>query len=142
MSRTHAKDLNFSFNAVALEGELETVDQSSNVPEAEITAFADLWQNFLAGNKVNHVTEIAGSYDPEDGAGFDALFASIGGGKVSTIFDPTGAGPGSDDPQYQSTASGLTGAEVSRLSLSLPVGGKAAYGATIQHSGVMVRATA
>ncbi len=140
--RTHAKDINFSFNSVALEGELESIEQSTNVPEADITSFTDAWQNFLAGNKPNHVTEISGTYDPGDGTGFDALFASIGGGKVSTIFDPTGAGPSAGNPQYQSSASGLTGAEVSRLSLSLPVGDKASYGATIQHSGVMSRAVA
>ena len=126
---------------MALEDELKQVTMNFEVPEADITAFADAWQNFLAG-KPDVRTELSGSLDPAASQGEATLLAALGGGPVSTVLDPTGSGPGASDPQYKCTASGLTGALLTRYEVSLPVGDKASYRATIQHSGDTTRATA
>ena len=139
--RVHGKDVNFSYNAVNLEGELNSVAITFDVPPADITSFNDAWQNFVAG-KPSVSTEIAGTLDMAAGAGDATLFAGIGAGHKSTVFDPTGSGPGANDPEYQCTASGLTGVLVANYSISLPVGGPATYTATLQHSGDTTRATA
>jgi hypothetical protein len=141
MARVHGKDVNFTLNGVSIEDELNSVVMNVTVNEAELTAFNDAWQNFIAG-KYNTQTEIAGSWDGAASQGDATIFALFGGGHVSTIFDPTGAGPDTNDPEYQSTASGLTGALLRQYTINLPVGGAASYTASIQHSGAMVRATA
>lgn len=141
MARLSGKDVNYSYNSVNLEDELNSVVQTATVPSHEITSFNDAWQNFVAG-KPSFSTEIAGSLDMVAGAGDATLFAGIGAGVLSTVFDATGAGPGSDDPTYNCTASGLTGALIGGYGISLPVGGTATYTATIQHSGDTTRATA
>ena len=141
MARVHGKDVNFSFNAVAIEDELNSVTITFEVPEAEISAFADAWQLFLAG-KPNVKTEIAGTLDMAAGQGDVTLFEAFGAGPLSTVFDPTGSGPGSNDPEYQCTSSGLAGVLVEQYTITLPVGGPATYTATLQHSGSTTRATA
>ena len=142
MARVHGKNAKYSFNAIALEGELNDIQQNMTVPESDITSFSDAWQNFLAGDKKNIVTEISGSLDTVLGAGDATIFGAIGGGPVSTVFDLTGSGPGANDPEYQCSASGLNGALVANYKISLPVGDKASYSASIQHSGLTSRATA
>ena len=46
MARTHGKDADFSFDSVALEDELNSATLNFTVPEADITAFSDTYQNF------------------------------------------------------------------------------------------------
>ncbi len=141
MSRVHGKNSDFSFNTVALEGELNSVTMNVNVPPADVTAFADTYQVALAGKK-NVTTEIAGALDMLAGAGNDNIFQAVGNGPKSTIFDLTGSGPGANAPEYQCTAAGITGVYVTRYHISLPVGDKAGYTASLQHSGLTSRAVA
>ena len=141
MARTHGADLNYSINGVSIEDELNSAVINFTVPEAEVTAFADAWQNFLAG-KPNVTTDLSGYLDMTAGNGDATLFALFGGGVVTTIMDPTGAGPAAGDPEYTCTASGLTGALLANYTITLPVGGAATYTATIQHSGDTTRAVA
>mgnify|MGYP003144684867 CR=1 FL=1 len=141
MARTHGKNVNYSFDAIAIEDELSSVVQTIDVPEAEITAFTDAYKNFLAGKK-NVRTDIEGSYDQLASQGVATIFAAVTGGPVSTVFDPTGSGPGANDPEYQCTASGLSGVLVAGLVMRFPVGDKASYSASLQHSGSTTRATA
>lgn len=139
MARAHGKDVNFSYNAVALEGELNSVTITFEVPEADITSFNDAWQNFVVGKK-STVTEIAGVLNMAAGGADVTLFEGIGAGPKTTIFDPTGSGPNTNDPEYQCTASGLTGVLVENYSITLPVGGAATFTATLRHSGSTTRA--
>ena len=141
MARTHGKDAQFSYNAVTFQDELNQITQNISVPEADITAFAQAWQTFLAGKK-NVVTEIRGSLDTLAAAGDITLFQGIGAGPKSTVFDPVGTGPAAGAPEYQCTVSGLTGVLVARYRVSLPVGGAASFDATLQHSGSTTRAVA
>ena len=141
MARTHGTNAHFSYNGVALEGFLSDITQNATVPESDITSFSDSWQNFLPGKK-DITTEIQGSADFTHGAsGSDqTLFEGIGAGVKTTVFDPTGSGPDTNDPEYTCTASGLTGVLVSTYSVSLPVGEVATFTATLQHSGSTTRA--
>ena len=142
MTRIHGKSVDYSFNAVALEDELNQVVMTVDVPAADTTSFADAYQTALAGKKTVQ-TAIQGTYDPTASQGDATLFANVNGGaKVSTIFDLTGSGPAADNPEYQCTASGLSGALVASYKLNFPVGDKASYSATIQHSGLTSRAIA
>lgn len=140
MARTHGKDSSFSFNAVELNDELNQITMNVDVPETEITAFADAWQNFLAGKK-NFTTEIQGFIDLAAAAGDVTFFDALGGGVKSTVFDPVGTGPAAGAPEYQCTASGLNGVLVASYRVSLPVGGAASYAVRLQHSGLTSRAT-
>ena len=139
--RQHGKSVNYSFNAVAIEGDLRNVSMSMDVPEAEITAFADAWQNYVAG-KPDIKTTLEGFYSESAASAVLTLHAAIGGGVVSTIFDVTGDGPDTNDPEYNSAASGLTGALIDELAMSFPVGGAQTFTAAIQHSGATTRAVA
>ncbi len=142
MSRIHGKSALYSFNAVTLQDELSQVVMTVDVPAADTTAFADAYQTALAGKKSVR-TEITGTYDPAASQGDATLFGNVNGGAlVSTIFDLTGSGPAADNPEYQCTASGLSGALVASYKLNLPVGDKANYSATIQNSGLTTRAVA
>lgn len=142
MARTHGKDSNFSFNGVAIEDELNSITMNAAVGEADVTAFSDVYQNFLAGKK-NITFDVTGSLDASwSGAGDATIFDHITlmSGAKTLIFDPDGAGPDTNSPEYTCTSSGLTGAICSSYSISLPVGGAASYSATFQCSGATTRA--
>jgi hypothetical protein len=49
MARIHAQAANFSFNAVAIEDELNKIEMSIDVDTPEITAFADTGKAFVVG---------------------------------------------------------------------------------------------
>ena len=141
MSRTHGKNSDFSFNGTAIEGELDSIVQSIDVPAAPVTAFADAYEVALAGKK-NTTYELSGTLDIEDGDAERLMMAQIGSGAVSTIFDPTGSGPAANAPEYRATASGLTGTLVKQLTISLPQGDRASIKASLQVSGQLTRAVA
>ena len=142
MARTHGKDSNFSFNGVAIEDELNSITMNANVVESDITAFSDTYQNFIAGKK-NVTFDVAGSVDMSLAGGGDATIfdhITLVSGPKTLIFDPDGAGPDTNSPEYTCTSSGLTGAICSSYSISLPVGGAATYAASFQCSGSTTRA--
>ena len=142
MARTHGKDSNFSFNSVSIEDELNSISMSASVAESEVTSFADTYQNFLAGKK-NVTFDIAGSLDMAASQGDATIFDHLHTicGPKTLVFDPDGAGPDTNSPEYTCTSSGLTGALVTSYSISLPVGGAATYSASFQCSGSTTRAT-
>ncbi len=141
MARTHGKDSNFSFNGIAIEDELNSVTMNATVAEADVTAFSDAYQNFIAGKK-NVTFDVAGSLDMLASQGDATIFdhLTLTSGPKTLVFDPDGAGPDTNSPEYTCTSSGLTGAICSSYSISLPVGGAATYSATFQCSGSTTRA--
>ncbi len=141
MARTHGKSADLSFNGVALGGWLDTVTLNASVSPGDITAFTDAYQNALSGKK-NVTLELSGTMDTAAAAIDATIFAAIGAGAKSTIFDPTGAGPAANAPEYQCTASGLAGTLVKSYSISLPVGEKASIKVSLQNSGLTSRAVA
>ena len=142
MARTHGKDSNLSFNSVSIEDELNSISMSASVAESDVTSFADTYQNFLAGKK-NVTFDIAGSLDMAASQGDATIFDHLHtiSGPKPLVFDPDGAGPDTNSPEYTCTSSGLTGALVTSYSISLPVGGAATYSASFQCSGSTTRAT-
>jgi len=141
MARTHGKDSNFSFNGVAIEDELNSVTMNASVAESDVTAFSDVYQNFLAGKK-NVTFDVAGSLDMAASQGDATIFDHITlvSGPKTLVFDPDGAGPDTNSPEYTCTSSGLTGAICSSYTITLPVGDAASYSATFQCSGSTTRA--
>ena len=141
MARTHGKDSNFSFNSIAIEDELNSITMNATVAESDVTAFSDVYQNFLAGKK-NVTFDIAGSLDMAASRGDATIFdhITLTSGPKTLVYDPDGAGPDTNSPEYTCTSSGLTGAICSSYSISLPVGGVATYAATFQCSGSTTRA--
>ena len=142
MARTHGKDSNFSFNSVAIEDELTSIAMTASVAEGDITAFGDAYQNFLAGKK-DVSFDVSGALDMDFASDGDATIfdhLALTSGPKTLIYDPDGAGPDSDSPEYTCTSSGLTGAMVSSYTINLPVGDAATYTATFQCSGSTTRA--
>ena len=142
MARTHGKDSNFSFNGVSIEDELNSITMSATVTESEVTAFSDVYQNFLAGKK-GVTFDVSGSVDMDLASDGDATIfdhITLTSGPKTLVYDPDGAGPDTNSPEYTCTSSGLTGALCSSYTISLPVGGAATYSATFQCSGSTTRA--
>ncbi len=142
MARTHGKDGNFSFNAVAIEDELSSITMNATVTESDISAFADANQNFLAGKK-NVTFDVSGALDADFASDGDATIfdhIALTSGPKTLVYDPDGAGPDTNSPEYTCTSSGLTGALVSSYTITLPVGDVASYSASFQCSGATTRA--
>jgi len=122
MARVHGKDADFSFDSVAIEDELNTATINFEVPEADITAFADAWQNFLAG-KPTATLEAAGSWDGASGAGDITIFNELGLEAEEYDFEPDGA-------------TGYDGfAIVTSYSVTAPVNGPVTYTLSLRHNG-------
>ena len=141
MARTHGKDSNLSFNGVSIEDELSSITMNATVAEAEVTAFSDVYGNFLAGKK-SVTVDVAGSLDMAASQGDATIFDHLttSSGPKTLVFDPDGAGPDTNSPEYTCTSSGLTGAICSSYTINLPVGGAATYSASFQCSGSTTRA--
>ena len=142
MARTHGKDSNFSFNSVAIEYELNSISMNATVAESDITSFNDAYQNFLAGKK-NITFDVSGALDPDFASDGDATIfdhVTLTSGPKTLVYDPDGAGPDTNSPEYICTSSGLTGAMVTSYTINLPVGDAATYSATFQCSGATTRA--
>lgn len=90
MARTHGKDADFSFDSVALEDELQSATINFTVPEAEITAFADAWGNFLAG-KPSATLDASGYWDPASSQGDVTIFGELGLEGEEYDFEPDGS---------------------------------------------------
>ena len=142
MARIHGKNANFSFNGVAIEDELNSITMDASVPEGDITAFGDVYQNFVAGKKA--VTfDVSGSLDADfSGDGDATIFdhISLTSGPKTLVYDPSGSGPDTNDPEFTCTSSGLTGAICSSYTINLAVGDVASYTASFQCSGSTTRA--
>ena len=141
MARTHGKDSNFSFNGVSIEDELNSITMNATVAESDISAFGDTYQTFLAGKK-NVTVDVAGALDMAASQGDVTIFDHIHSisGPKTLVYDPDGAGPDTNSPEYTCTSSGLTGALCTSYTINLPVGGAATYSATFQCSGSTTRA--
>jgi predicted secreted protein len=89
MARTHGKDADFAFDSVALEDEVSSVTLNFSVPEADITAFADTYQNFLAG-KPTATIDAEGNWDPASSQGDATIFGELGLEGEEWDFEPDG----------------------------------------------------
>ena len=122
MARTHGKDADFSFDSVALEDELNSVTLNFSVPETEVTAFADSYQNYLAG-KPTATIDISGFADLASSQGDATIFAELGLEAEEWDFEPDGT-------------TGYNGFAIcTSYSISSTVGGPITYNASFRHNG-------
>ena len=122
MARAHGKDADFSFDSVAIEDELSSATLSFSVPEAEITAFGDSYQNFIAG-KPTATYDISGYADLASSQGDATIFGELGLEAEEIDFEPDGS-------------TGYNGfAIVTAYSITSTVGGPITYTASFRHNG-------
>ena len=122
MARAHGKDADLSYAGVALEDELNNIALNFSVPEAEITAFGDAWQNFLAG-KPTATLELSGSADLAGSQGDDTIFGDLGGAAQTWDFEPDGT-------------TGYNGyAIITAYSIVASVNAPVSYTASLRHNG-------
>jgi hypothetical protein len=132
MARIHAQAANFSFNAVAIEDELNKIEMSIDVDTPEITAFADTGKAFVVG-KYDAKYEVAGSADFAASQGDATIYAAIvAASSYALIYDPVGGvTPAAGNPVYTQTT-----AMVKSYKLTSAVADAVRYTATFQGSGL------
>ena len=140
MSRIFGGNADFNFDSQAIEDELSSVTMTFDVATGDVTAFDDAYQNVVAGKKSTRV-DIVGAFDATDDQADDVIFSAFDSTVKTLYFIPGGGSASANNPKYNTTASGLTGALVSRHSLNLPVGDKASFTTSFQLSGSTTRET-
>ncbi len=137
MGKKAAKDLNVSYNAVALEDAITSASLEITVETPEVTGLSDAGPRRVEGN-YDFQAGLEGAADFASGGQDATLFGRIGNGGAAFAFDPTGAGaPGVNDPHYD--ASSMI---VSAYSLKGAVGTGVTYSATLVGNSALTRATA
>ena len=122
MARTHGKDADFAFDSVQIADELNSATLNFTVPEADITAFGDSYQNFLAG-KPTATIDISGFADLASSQGDVTIFGELGLEGEEWDFEPDGT-------------TGYNGfAIVTSYSITSTVGGPITYSASFRHNG-------
>jgi predicted secreted protein len=129
MARTHGKSVDFAYAGVAIEDELNAATITFDVPEAEITAFSDAYQNFLAG-KPTATLSVDGSWDPAGSQGDVTIFGDLGGAAQTWDFEPDGS-------------TGYNGyANITSYSVTASVNSAITYSLALRHNGTSAAADA
>ncbi len=104
MGKKASKNLNYSLNAVALEGGLNSASLDVKQTNPVVTAFSDAGPRRVVDN-YDFSSAIEGAFDGAAGANDATLFGLVGSDGVAMAFDPTGAAaPGPNDPHYDATS--------------------------------------
>ena len=133
MARIAGKNADFSYNSVAIEDELNTLEMSVDNNLPEVTAFGDDGAEFVEGLP-NSSFSLSGSADFAASQGDATIFTQIGSGEAAYIYQPTGGAAGANDPNYTGNAL------VSKYTITSDVSGSASYSATLQANGKPTRA--
>ena len=133
MARQAGKSADFAYNSVAIEDELTSITQTTDVNIVEVTAFGDAATTYVEGLP-NSTYSVAGGFDPAASQGDATLFSAIGSGANTATFETTGAAAGTNAPVYSGSAF------VSSYSITSDVGGATSYTADFQVSGALARA--
>ena len=133
MARIPGKDANFSYNSVAIEDELNSIEMAVDVNLPEVTAFGDAAAEFVEGLP-NSKFSLSGSADLAASQGDATIFGQIGSGEAAVVSDPTGTSVGASNPHYTGNAL------VASYRLRTEVGGPVTYDAELQVNGVLTRA--
>ncbi len=135
MARIHGENVNYTLDSLAIEDELNRVDQEITQVVSEVTAFADTAQEFVEG-KYGWTQELSGSLDPAASQGDAKLFSMLGGGEKAVGFDPTGVTADANNPNYDGNVL------LERYGISAPVDGPVTYRASLRGNGALARAVA
>ena len=133
MAREAAKSANFSYNSVAIEDELNSIEMSVDVELPDVTAFADTGHEFVEGNYDSRFS-VGGAADFAASQGDATIFGQIGSGEAAFVFQPTGSAAAANDPNYTGNAL------VKSYRISAQVGGAVNYNADLQVNGALARA--
>lgn len=136
MAKVAAKDANFTFNSVALESWIDSIEQQLKQEVPLVTGLGDAGPRRVVGN-YDYGYALSG---PNDFAAsnLDAtLFARIGAAGAATAFDPTGVTAGASDPNYDSTSVVLES-----YNIKAATGQGATYSAQLQGNAALARAVA
>tara|TARA_R110000824_G_scaffold192030_1_gene374000 strand:+ start:179 stop:586 length:408 start_codon:yes stop_codon:yes gene_type:complete len=133
MARQAGKSADFSYNSVAIEDELSSISQTTDVNLVEVTAFGDAAGTFVEGLPTSNYS-LSGAFDPAASQGDATFFTRIGSGTATASFETTGAAAGTNAPVYSGAAF------VSSYSINTEVGGATTYTADLQVSGALTRA--
>ena len=77
----------FNYNSVVIDDELNSITLTFDVPPADITSFADTYQNVVAG-KPSAKIDVAGTWDPAASQGDATIFGELGAAAKAWIFEP------------------------------------------------------
>ncbi|MAH46921.1 hypothetical protein CMI37_13910 [Candidatus Pacearchaeota archaeon] len=133
MARLAAKVANLSYNSVAIEDELHTIDMSVDVNLPEITAFGDSAKEFVEG-LYGATFRVDGYADFAASQGDATIFGQIGSGEAAFDYDPTGTSAGASNPHYTGNAL------VKSYTVRSEVGAAASYSAELVVNGALTRA--
>ena len=132
MARRPGINSDFTFDGLDIEDELNSMSQSIDPTLTEVTAFADDGAEFVEGlANVKH--SLAGACDFAVNQGDSKFFGVIGYGERAYVFQPTGATPDTDHPNYK--GNGL----VTSYTITSPVGGAVTYTVDLQTNGAVDR---
>ena len=132
MARIAGNVANFSWWAVQIEDELNSISLTIDNTLTEVTAFADTGAEFVEGLH-NAKFSLAGACDFAAAQGDAKIFTAIGAGEHAHIFQPTGAAADADNPNYTGNSF------VNSYSITCEAGGAATYTCELQVNGPVVR---
>ncbi|MFH0900675.1 MAG: hypothetical protein V2A73_08615 [Pseudomonadota bacterium] len=134
MAKLAATKINFSLNGVALEDELTSISQNLTQEGPVVTCFSDAGPRRVIGN-YDWSYQLEGSWDGAASQGDATLLASVGAAAAqATVFQPTGAGPDTNDPNYVASD-----ALLESYAISAGVGVPVTYSATLQGNSELER---
>lgn len=135
MAKQPSKNLNFTFNSVPLEDDMDEFDLDVKQDVPAVTSFADAGPRRVVDN-YDYSVGLGGAADFASGQSDATLAAQIGGTGAAFGADPTGASAGANDPNYDGTA------VLESYKLSARTGQPVKFSATLQGNSALSRAVA
>lgn len=134
MALKHGKDFKVTVNSVNLSSYASSGSLSIDVDTAETTTAGDSAKTFLEGD-YSHSHSLSGPADFNTGTSDATLFALIGGGATSWIWQPNSAAVGVTNPTYTQSVI------LTNYTLNFDVGSAVNYSASGQGTSTVARAT-
>ena len=136
MARAAAKVANFSYNSVAIEDELHTIELSIDPNIIEVTAFGDSGMEYVVG-LTGASFKLDGYCDFAASQGDATIYAQINSAAEAAFdYDPTGTSVGASNPHY--TGNGI----IRNYTITSEVGGPNSYSVDMVVNGALTRAVA
>lgn len=132
-TKVAAKNINITYNSVAIEDDVESSTLDINVETPVVTSFADAGPRRVEGN-YDYSLELGITPDFAASQSDATLFGRIGNGGAALGFDPTGASAATNDPNYDSSSMLL-----SKYTISGAVGGAVKGSATLVGNSALAR---
>jgi hypothetical protein len=136
MAKIRSSRSKFSLGGTALEDFITSITQGITQPEIDTTCLGDAGPRSLIDN-YKYTYALDGHADFAAGASDATLFGLVGDEDgAATVFQPTGAAAGADDPNYTG------GAVLTSLNITSRVGSPVDYSAQLSGRETLLRAVA